>query len=73
MTTQRYIEIYEDIYQNKLMEYMCEIATNIQEAKKLLEQEFRYETGNILMVENYSEKLGKQFTYISKVEETAIY
>jgi hypothetical protein len=28
---------------------------------------------NMMMVENYSEKLGKQFTYISKVEETAIY
>jgi hypothetical protein len=28
---------------------------------------------NILMAENYSEKLSKQFTYINKVEETAIY
>ena len=45
MTTQRYVELYEELYDNKPIEYSCEIATNIQEAKKLVEQGFRYETG----------------------------
>jgi integrase len=45
MTTQRYVELYEELYDNKPIEYICEIATNIHEAKKLLEQGFRYETG----------------------------
>ena len=45
MTTQRYVELYEEIYSNKPVEYICEIATNAQETKKLIDQGFSYETG----------------------------
>ena len=48
MTTQNYVELYEEIYVNKPVEYFCEIASNIQEAKKLLEQGFRYKTGEYI-------------------------
>ena len=45
MTTQRYVELYEELYDSTLREIICEIALNIQEAKKLKEQGFKYETG----------------------------
>jgi len=32
----------------KQVEYFCEIASKIQEAKKLLEQGFRYKTGEYI-------------------------
>ena len=45
LTTQRYVELYEELYENRPRETICEIALNIQEAKKLMEQGFKYETG----------------------------
>ena len=33
MTTQRYVELYEDFYANQEREIITEIALNIQEAK----------------------------------------
>jgi integrase len=45
LTTQRYVELYEELYENTPRETVCEIALNIQEAKKLMEQGFKYETG----------------------------
>jgi hypothetical protein len=45
MTTQRYVELYEELYESRSKEISCEIALNIQEAKKLMEQGFKYETG----------------------------
>ena len=36
---------YEEIYPKGPKEIVCGIALNIQEAKKLREQGFRYETG----------------------------
>jgi len=45
LTTQRYVELYEELYENTPRETVCEIALNIQEAKKLIEQGFKYETG----------------------------
>jgi len=43
MTTQRYVELYEEIYDNlKPENYMCETASTIQEAKKLIEHGFEY-------------------------------
>jgi len=45
LTTQRYVELYEELYENRPRETICEIALNIQEAKKLIEQGFKYETG----------------------------
>ena len=45
LTTQRYVELYEELYENTQRETICEIALNIQEAKKLKEQGFTYETG----------------------------
>ena len=45
LTTQRYVERYEELYDNKPRETICEIALNVKEAKKLIEQGFKYETG----------------------------
>jgi len=45
LTTQRYVELYEELYENTPRETVCEIALNVQEAKKLKEQGFKYETG----------------------------
>ena len=44
-TTQRYVELYEELYDSRQKETICEIALNVQEAKKLLEQGFKFETG----------------------------
>jgi len=44
-TTQRYVELYEELYDSTSREIICEIALNIQDAKKLKEQGFKYETG----------------------------
>ena len=45
MTTQRYVELYEELYDSTPREIICEIALNIQVAKKLKEQDYKYETG----------------------------
>ena len=45
LTTQRYVELYEELYENTPRETVCEIALNVQEAKKLKEQGLKYETG----------------------------
>ena len=45
MTTQRYVELYEELYDSTPRETICSISLNIQEAKKLMEQGFKYETG----------------------------
>ena len=45
LTTQTYVELYEDLYDNQERETMGEIALNIQEAKKLMERGFKYECG----------------------------
>lgn len=45
LNTQRYVELYEELYENRPRETICEIAFNTQEAKKLIEQGFNYETG----------------------------
>jgi len=45
MTTQRYVELYEELYDSRIREISCDIALNIQEAKKLVELGFEYETG----------------------------
>ncbi len=43
ITTQRYVELYEEVYGDMNSEnYVCEIASNIKEAKKLIEQGFQY-------------------------------
>ncbi|MCJ7720926.1 hypothetical protein MUO98_00755 [Candidatus Bathyarchaeota archaeon] len=39
------VEVYGELYENTPRETICEIALNIQEAKKLIEQGFKYETG----------------------------
>jgi len=44
-TTQRYVELYEELYDSTPRETVCEIALNIQEAKRLMDEGFRYETG----------------------------
>ena len=44
-TTQRSIELYEELYENRPRETICKIAMNIQVAKKLIEQGVQYETG----------------------------
>lgn len=46
MTTQKYVELYEDLYQNQERETISEIALNIQEAKKLKDRGFQYECGS---------------------------
>jgi len=44
MTTQRYVELYDEIYGDlKPENYVCETASNVKEAKKLIEQGFTYE------------------------------
>jgi len=44
MTTQRYVELYHEVYGNlKPENYICEIASTIQEAKKLVEHGFKFE------------------------------
>ena len=48
LTTQRYVERYEELYDNKPRETICEIALNVKEAKKLIEQGFKYETGEYI-------------------------
>ena len=45
MTTQRYVELYEELYESRPRETICEIALNVKEAKKLMEQGFKFETG----------------------------
>lgn len=45
LTTLRCVELYEELYENRPRETICEIALNDQEAKKLKEQGFKYETG----------------------------
>lgn len=43
MTTQRYVDLYEEIYGNlKPDNFTCETASTIKEAKKLIEQGFEY-------------------------------
>jgi len=43
MTTQRYVDLYEEIYTNlKPENYICETASTINEAKNLIEQGFEY-------------------------------
>jgi len=45
LTTQNYVELYEDLYANQERETITEIALNIQEAKKLKDRGFKYECG----------------------------
>jgi len=45
LTTQRYVELYEELYDSRPREAICEIALNVQEAKKMIELGFKYETG----------------------------
>ena len=45
LTTQRYVELYEELYDGKPREIICDITLNLQKAKKLKEQGFTYETG----------------------------
>ena len=45
MTTQRYVELYEEIYSDQPLNYTCEIALKVFEAKRLAEQGFQYVTG----------------------------
>ena len=43
MTTQRYVDLYEEIYSDlKPENCICEIATSAKDAKKLIEQGFEY-------------------------------
>lgn len=43
LTTQRYVDIYPEIYGNIQPEdYICEIASKVEEAKKLVETGFEY-------------------------------
>ena len=46
LTTQNYVELYEDLYANQERETITEIALNIQEAKKLKDRGFKYECGH---------------------------
>jgi hypothetical protein len=45
LTTQRSVELYEELYENRPRETVCEIALNVQEVKNLIELGFEYETG----------------------------
>jgi hypothetical protein len=46
MNTQRYVELYTEIYGDlKPENYICEIAQDTKEAKKLIAQGFEYVTG----------------------------
>ena len=43
MTTQRYVEMYDEIYGDlKPESYICETPTSSKQAKKLIEQGFQY-------------------------------
>jgi hypothetical protein len=42
---QRYVELYEELYENRPRETICEIALNVEESKRLMEKGFKYETG----------------------------
>ena len=43
MTTQRYVDLYEEIYSDlKPDSYVCEIASTSKDAKKLIENGFEY-------------------------------
>ena len=43
MTTQRYVELYEEIYDDlKPENFICETASSVKEAKNLVEQGFQY-------------------------------
>jgi len=43
MTTQHYVELYEEIYGDlKPENYVCETASTVKEAKILIEQGFHY-------------------------------
>jgi len=43
MTTQRYVELYTEIYGDlKPDKYVCETASTVKEATKLIEQRFEY-------------------------------
>ena len=43
LTTQRYVALYNDIYTDlKLGDYVCETASRVEEAKKLIEAGFKY-------------------------------
>ena len=43
LTTQRYVDIYTEIYGDMLPEdYVCETASTVEEAKKLIEAGFEY-------------------------------
>jgi hypothetical protein len=43
MTTQRYADLYEEIYSDlKPYGYLCEVASSAEEAKRLIEQGFEY-------------------------------
>ena len=43
MTTQRYVDLYEEIYSDlKPDSYVCETASTVQEAKQLVELGFEY-------------------------------
>jgi hypothetical protein len=60
MNTQRYVELYTEIYGDlKPENYICEIAQDTKEAKKLIAQGFEYVTGTIMMAVNSSERLAK--------------
>jgi hypothetical protein len=43
MTNQRYVDLYEEIYSDlKPDGYVCEVASTVEEAKKLIEQGFEF-------------------------------
>jgi len=43
MTTQRYVDLYEEIYSDlKPDGYLCEVASRVKEAKTFIEQGFEY-------------------------------
>ena len=47
MNTQTYVELYTEIYGDlKPENYICEIAQDTKEAKKLIEHGFEYVTGD---------------------------
>ncbi len=43
MITQRYVDLYEEIYSDlKPDGYLCEVASSVKEAKTFIEQGFEY-------------------------------
>jgi len=43
LTTQRYVDLYTEIYGDMLPEdYVCETASTVEEAKKLIEAGFEF-------------------------------